>query len=136
MSVKIRLARGGSKNNPFHKIVVAESRAPRDGDFIERIGSYNPTLPSDHSGRLIIDVERAKYWMSKGAQPSERIAKILANLGVGQKPAIPKSTKAHLPKTKAQERMKAEEDAKAKAAEAAKASVEKPAETPAETPAA
>lgn len=121
MSVKIRLARGGTKNHPFHKIVVANSRAPRDGDFIERIGSYNPMLPTDHSHRVVLDVERAKYWISKGAQPSERLAKILADLGAMTKPEIRKTTKAHLPKAKAQERMRVEEEAKVKAAEDAAA---------------
>lgn len=134
MSVKIRLARGGSTHRPFHKIVVAESRAPRDGAFIERIGSYNPMLPRDHEARVVLDVERAKYWISKGAQPSDRIARILADLGVGKKPAIPEQTKKNQPRAKAQERMKEEAEKKA-AAEAAAKEAEEAAKAAAEAPA-
>jgi small subunit ribosomal protein S16 len=83
MSLKIRLARGGSKKKPVYRIVVAEARSPRDGRFLEKIGSYNPTLPDDNAGRLVIDAERAAEWMKKGAQPTDRVARFLAAKGVG-----------------------------------------------------
>jgi small subunit ribosomal protein S16 len=83
MSLKIRLARGGSKKKPVYRIVVAEARSPRDGRFLEKIGSYNPTLADDNPARLTIDAERAAEWMKKGAQPTDRVARFLAALGVG-----------------------------------------------------
>lgn len=83
MSLKIRLARGGAKRKPVYRIVVAEARSPRDGRFLEKIGSYNPTLPDDNPARLTIDAERAAEWMKKGAQPTDRVARFLAALGVG-----------------------------------------------------
>ena len=83
MSLKIRLARGGSKKKPVYRIVVAEARSPRDGRFLEKIGSYNPTLPDDNAGRLVIDAEKAAEWMKKGAQPTDRVARFLAAQGVG-----------------------------------------------------
>lgn len=75
MSVRIRLSRGGSKKRPFYKVVAADQRAPRDGRFIERLGSYNPMLPKDHADRFTVDEERVKYWLSQGAEPTERMAK-------------------------------------------------------------
>jgi small subunit ribosomal protein S16 len=83
MSLKIRLARGGSKKKPVYRIVVAEARSPRDGRFLEKIGSYNPTLADDNPARLTIDAERAAEWMKKGAQPTDRVARFLAAAGVG-----------------------------------------------------
>jgi small subunit ribosomal protein S16 len=83
MSLKIRLARGGSKKKPVYRIVVAEARSPRDGRFLEKIGSYNPTLADDNPARLTIDAERAAEWMKKGAQPTDRVARFLAAQGVG-----------------------------------------------------
>ena len=77
MAMKIRLARGGSKKRPFYRIVAADSRMPRDGRFIEKLGTYNPLLPKDSEERVKMDVERVQYWMSKGAQPSARVAKLL-----------------------------------------------------------
>ena len=74
MSVRIRLARGGSKGAPFHKIVVADQRCPRDGRFIERVGSYNPLLPADHAERVVVKADRVKFWLGAGAQPTERVA--------------------------------------------------------------
>lgn len=122
MAVKIRLSRGGAKKRPFYRIVVADARAQRDGGFIERIGTYDPMLPKDAENRVTLDVERAKYWLGHGAQPTERVARFLGNAGVitwahGTNPNKGK------PKAKAQERieaarMKAEEEAAA-AAEAA-----------------
>ena len=82
MAVRIRLSRGGSKKRPFYKIVVADQRAPRDGRFIERLGSYNPLLPKDHAERLVLNQDKVKEWLSKGAQPTERLQKLFANLGL------------------------------------------------------
>ena len=138
MATKIRLARGGSKKKPFYRIVIADERAPRDGNFIEKIGNFNPMVPKDHKERVVISKERAEHWLKVGAQPTDRVQRILAELGMMEAPKITEKTKKHLPKAKAQERtkakeeaaIKAEEDAKA-AAEAAKAEAEKPAEKPA-----
>ncbi|MDC3123076.1 30S ribosomal protein S16 [Alphaproteobacteria bacterium] len=138
MATKIRLARGGSKKRPFYRIVVADERAPRDGNFIEKIGNFNPMVPKDHKERVVLSKERAEHWLKVGAQPTERMQRILSDLGMMEAPKVTEKTKKHLPKKKAQERvkakeeaaLKAEEDAKA-AAEAAKAQAEKPAE---ETP--
>ena len=144
MATKMRLARGGSKKRPFYRIVIADERAPRDGNFIEKIGNFNPMVPKDHKERVVISKERAEHWLKVGAQPTDRVQRILAELGMMDAPKITEKTKKHLPKAKAQERtkakeeaaVKAEEDAKA-AAEAAKAEAEKPAEeAPAEPEAA
>lgn len=118
MSLRIRMARGGAKKRPFYRIVVADSRSPRDGRFLERIGSYNPLLPSDHADRVKIDLEKAKEWLSKGATPSDRIGRLLAAAGVYTLPARPEQTKQPQPKTKAQERAKERADKAAQAAEA------------------
>ena len=144
MATKIRLARGGSKKRPFYRIVIADERAPRDGNFIEKIGNFNPMVPKDHKERVVISKERAEHWLKVGAQPTDRVQRILSDLGMMEAPKITEKTKKHLPKAKAQERikakeeaaLKAEEDAKA-AAEAAKAEAEKPSEeAPAPTEAA
>jgi small subunit ribosomal protein S16 len=119
MSLKIRMARAGAKKRPFYHIVIAESRSPRDGRFIERIGSYNPMLPRGDANRVMLKEDRAKHWLSNGATPSERVAYFLAEKGLGEKPKQRVQTTKQLPKAKAQERMKATEDAKT-AAEAAK----------------
>jgi len=119
MALKIRMSRAGTKHRPFYKIVVADSRKARDGAFVERIGSYNPMLAKGHKDRVVMDVERVKHWLSKGATPSDRIAILLHQAGLGPKPAIRETPKKSAPKAKAQERMKAAADAAAKAAEAA-----------------
>ena len=82
MSLKIRLARGGAKKRPFYRIVVAESRFARDGKFVERIGSYNPMLTKEDPLRIVLDAERAKYWLSKGALPSDRVQYFFAKAGL------------------------------------------------------
>jgi len=82
MAVKIRLARGGSKKRPYYRIVIADVRAPRDGRYIEKIGTHNPLLPKDHEDRIKIDLERAKYWLGQGAQPTDRVARFLAAEGL------------------------------------------------------
>ncbi len=125
MAVRIRLSRGGSKKRPFYRVVVADARAPRDGRFIERLGSYNPMLPQDHADRLVLDQEKVKEWLSKGATPTERLEKMFANLGLVAKPALREQPKKSAPKAKALERLKEkEEKAAAAAAAAAEASAE------------
>ena len=138
MATKIRLARGGSKKRPFYRIVIADERAPRDGNFIEKIGNFNPMVPKDHKERVVISKERAEHWLKVGAQPTDRVQRILSDLGLMEAPKVTEKTKKHLPKAKAQERIKAKEEAALKAeeeakaaAEAAKAEAEKPAKEPA-----
>ena len=104
MALKIRLSRGGTKKRPFYRIVVAEALSPRDGKFIERLGSYNPMVAKDHSERLVVDVERAKYWLSKGAQPTLRVAKMLSPDGLVKAPAIRDQPIKSAPGKKRQER--------------------------------
>ncbi|MBR1649384.1 MAG: 30S ribosomal protein S16 [Alphaproteobacteria bacterium] len=119
MAVRIRLSRGGSKKRPFYRIVAADSRAPRDGRFIEKLGTYNPMLPQDHEQRVVVNDERVKYWLGVGAQPTDRLVKIFANLGLVKAPATREQPKKSAPKAKAVERMKAKEEAAKAAAEAA-----------------
>lgn len=127
MSVRIRLSRGGSKKRPFYKVVAADQRAPRDGRYIERLGSYNPMLPQDHAERFTINEERVKYWLSQGAEPTERLEKMLSALGLVNKPAMRNQPQKSAPKAKAQERLKEKEE-KAKAAAEAAAEAAAPAE--------
>jgi len=123
MSLRIRLSRSGAKKRPYYRIVVADSRNPRDGRFIERLGTYNPMLAKDAADRVTLNEERIKHWISQGALPSDRVARFLATAGLGEKPAVPQQTKKNLPKRKTLERI-AEKEAKVqKAAEAAAAAV-------------
>ncbi|KNG94491.1 30S ribosomal protein S16 [Pseudaestuariivita atlantica] len=131
MAMKIRLARGGSKKRPFYRIVAADSRMPRDGRFIEKLGTYNPLLPKDSEDRVKMNIERIKYWLDQGAQPTDRIQRFLEAAGEMEKKERNNPQKAE-PGQKAKDR--AEEKA-AKAAEAAEAAAA-PAEEPAEEPAA
>jgi len=117
MSVSIRLQRGGAKKRPYYRIVVANSRSPRDGAFIEKIGTYNPLLGKDDEKRVILDAERAKHWLAVGAQPTDRVARFFDAAGVKERAARNNPNKG-VPGDKAKER--AEERA-AKAAEAAEA---------------
>lgn len=119
MALKIRLARGGAKKRPFYRIVVAENTSPRDGKFVERVGSYNPFLPKENAERVILNAERIQHWMSVGAVPTERVALFLSNAGLIGKVERAARPQQSAPKKKAQERMKAEAEAKAKPAEAA-----------------
>ena len=112
MPVRIRLSRRGAKKRPFYRIVVADSRRARDGKFIEKIGTYNPMLQKDNPERVKLDVEKAKEWIAKGAQPSDRVTLFLSNLGVVEKPIITEKTKKHLPKKKTQEKLAAAKKAK------------------------
>ena len=127
MAMKIRLARGGSKKRPFYSIVAADSRMPRDGRFIEKLGTYNPLLPKDSEERVKMKMERVQHWLDQGAQPTDRVSRFLEAAGVLEKKTRNNPNKAE-PGKKAQER--AEEKA-AKAAEAAEAAAEE-AEAPAE----
>ena len=123
MAMKIRLARGGSKKRPFYRIVAADSRMPRDGRFIEKLGTYNPLLPKDSEERVKMDVERVQEWISKGAQPTDRVRRMLEAAG-----AMPKTErnnpKKGTPGKKAQERAQEKADKAAAAAEAANAPAE------------
>lgn len=147
MALKIRLARAGSKKRPYYHIVIADVRSPRDGRFIEQVGSWNPMLPKDGE-RVKLNEDRIKHWMSEGALPTDRVLRFLAEAGIAERPSRSNPKKAE-PGQKAQERLatqkQAEEEASAKAAEAAeaaKAAAEAPAEetaaeeAPAEEPAA
>ena len=147
MSVKIRLSRKGTKKRPFHHIVVANSRNARDGSFIEKVGTYNPMLPREDEKRVTLVVDRIKYWLSQGAQPSDRVARFLSEAGITDKYVVNTTqTKKPLPTAKAQERatalaekQAAAEEAKRQAEEAAKAEFEakeEPAPATEETPAA
>ena len=132
MAVSMRLSRGGSKKRPYYKIAVADARASRDGAFIERIGSYNPLLGKDNPERVKIDADRAKHWLSVGAQPSDRVARFLDAAGVLERTARNNPKKAE-PGEKAKERLEekaAKEAEAAEAAEAAKAAAAEAAAAP------
>lgn len=107
MATKIRMSRAGAKNRPFFKIVVADSKSPRDGRFLEKLGTYNPLLEKGDPQRVVLNVERIKYWISVGAKPSDRIARFLHEANLGPKPVIHDTPKKSAPKAKAQERAKA-----------------------------
>ncbi|MGB1007489.1 MAG: 30S ribosomal protein S16 [Thalassobaculaceae bacterium] len=143
MALKIRLARGGAKKRPFYRIVVAEAAMPRDGRFVERLGTYNPMLPRDHDDRLVLKSERVNYWLGQGAQPTDRVHKMLASAGLMDAFQVREQPKKSAPGRKRQEReaeaaeaaaaaaAEAEAAAEAAAAEAAEAA-EAPAEDAAE----
>ena len=128
MAMKIRLARGGSKKRPFYRVVAADSRMPRDGRYIEKLGTYNPLLPKDSEDRVKLDMDRVKHWLGEGAQPTDRVARFLEAAGVLEKTTRNNPQKAQLGK-KAQERLEEKAAKEAEAAEAAAAPAE---EAPAE----
>ena len=138
MAVKIRLARGGSKKRPYYRIVVADIRAPRDGKYIERVGSYNPLLPKDHEDRIKLDIDRIKEWLSKGAKPTDRVARFLDAEGIlkreprnNPQKAIPKKEPEETKEEAPSEEAPAEEpkeEAPAEEAPAEEAKEEAPAE--------
>lgn len=130
MAVKIRLARGGSKKRPFYRIVAADERAPRDGKFLEKLGTYNPLIDSDQ--RIVLDMDRVKHWISVGAQPTTRVHKILSNLGTLEAKNIPEQPKKSKPKAKALERLAEKQAAEEEAKKAAEEAAQQPEETPAE----
>lgn len=127
MALKIRLARGGAKNRPFYRIVVSDSRNPRDGSFKEKVGSYNPLLPKDSAERVILDKERIQHWLDLGARPTDRVLRFLANEGMMERPARMNPEKAK-PKAKAQEREEMRKQKEEEAKEAAAAAAAAPAE--------
>jgi small subunit ribosomal protein S16 len=129
MALAMRLSRGGSKKRPYYKIIVADSRSPRDGKFIERIGSYNPLLPKDSEERIKLDAERAKHWLAAGAQPSDRVARFLDAAGVLERKAKVNLTKGE-PGDKAKERVEERATKLAAAEEAAAAAAAAPAPEP------
>jgi small subunit ribosomal protein S16 len=108
MGLKIRLSRAGAKKRPYYHIVVADSRSPRDGRFIEKLGSYNPMLPQEHADRVRLQGERITHWVSQGAIPTDRVAKFLGHAGLAPMPVYPEQPIQSAPKKKAQERAKAE----------------------------
>jgi len=120
MAVSIRLSRGGAKKRPYYRIVVADARSPRDGSFIEKIGTYNPLLGKDDEKRVILDAERAKHWIANGAQPTDRVARFLDQAGVKERAARNNPKKAE-PGEKAKERAEERAAKAAAASEAAEA---------------
>mgnify|MGYP001169188755 CR=1 FL=1 len=123
MSLKIRLSRGGAKKRPFYRIVVADSRSPRDGRFIERIGVYNPMLKREDPNRIQFNEERVRHWLSNGATPSDRVARFLGAADIIPMPERREQTKKDKPRAKTLERLKEQEEAK-KEADAAAAAAE------------
>ena len=111
MALKIRLARGGAKKRPFYRIVVAEASSPRDGRFVEKVGTYNPLLPQGHAERIVLNVERIQHWLSVGAKATDRVELFLSNVGLAEKKVRSSDPKKSAPKKRAQERAKAEQDA-------------------------
>jgi len=131
MGLKIRLARGGAKKRPYYRIVIADVRSPRDGRFIEKVGTFDPLLPKDSEGRVTLNEERIKYWIGHGALPTDRVLRFLDSAGIMKRDARSNPNKAKPGK----KRLEREADAAAKAAdakEAAAAASEAPAEAPAE----
>ena len=108
MGLKIRLSRAGAKKRPYYHIVVADSRSPRDGRFIEKLGSYNPMLPAGHEDRVRLQAERIQHWVSQGAVATDRVARFLGKAGIGPMPVLREQPVQSAPKKKAQERAKAE----------------------------
>ena len=137
MAVKIRLARGGAKKRPYYRVVVADSRSPRDGKYIEKVGTHNPLLPKDHPDRIKLDIERIEHWLGQGAKPSDRVARFLDAAGVLKRDARSNPNKGK-PGTKALERIEEQKEkaenaitAAAEAKEAAKVAAKEAAEAPA-----
>ena len=134
MATKIRLSRGGAKKRPFYRIVVADSRSPRDGRFIERVGTYNPMVAKDHPERIVLKEDRIKHWLAHGALPTDRVARFLGAADIIEKPVHAEQTKQHLPKEKTLERIREKQEAQKAAQEAAAAEAETAASAPTPTP--
>ncbi len=115
MALKIRLARGGAKKRPFYSIVVADARSPRDGRFLEKVGTYNPMLARDHAERVTLKEERIRHWLGVGAQPTDRVARFLGDAGLAPKPERRETPVTSAPKAKAQARAKEAAEAAAAA---------------------
>ena len=126
MAMKIRLARGGSKKRPFYRIVAADSRMPRDGRYIEKLGTYNPLLPKDSEERVKMDVDRIKHWMDQGAQPTDRVSRFLEAAGI-----IDKKSRSNLQKGEPHAKTKTRAEEKATKISDAKEAAKAPAEAPA-----
>lgn len=133
MSLKLRLSRGGAKKRPHYRIVVADSRMPRDGRFIERVGTYNPMLPRDHPERVVIKEDRVRHWLERGAKPSARVARFLGGADVIPMPEWRETPKKSAPKAKALQRIE-EAEAAAREAAAAPPPPPEPEPAPAEAP--
>ena len=123
MSVSLRLSRGGAKKRPYYKIVVSNSRSPRDGKFLEQVGTYNPLLPKDAEDRVRLIEDRVRYWLGVGAQPTDRVARLLDKAGIKERAAT-HNPKAAVPGKKATERAEEKAEKAAEAAEAAAAAIE------------
>ena len=128
MALRIRLSRAGAKKRPFYRIVVADSRSPRDGRYIERLGTYNPMVAKDNESRVILKQERINYWLSQGAKPSDRVARFLGEANMITLPERSEQTKQHLPRPKTLERIKEKEEAASKPKEEAAPEEEAPKE--------
>lgn len=133
MALKIRLARGGAKKRPFYRIVVADARAPRDGRYLEKLGTYDPMLAKDSENRIVLNADRIKHWLSVGALPTDRVARFLGKSNIIPMPVIRETPKKSAPKAKAvaraaerEEKVKAAEEARIQAAAEAKAAKEAP----------
>ena len=131
MAIALRLSRGGAKKRPYYRIVVADSRSPRDGKYLEQIGTYNPLLAKDDPARVKLDEDRARYWLGVGAQPSDRVLRFLDAAGVKERAARNNPNKGE-PGENAKTRAEEKAAKQAEAEEAAKAAAETPAEAPAE----
>ena len=136
MATKIRLSRGGAKKRPFYRIVVADSRSPRDGRYIERLGTYNPMVAKDHPERIVLKEERIKHWLSNGALPTDRVARFLGDANIIETPVRAEQTKQHLPREKTLEKLREKEEAQKAAQEAAAQEAEAAAAAPTEAEAA
>ena len=134
MALKMRMSRGGRKKAPFYRIVVADARAPRDGKFIEKVGTYNPLLSKDNDQRVVLDTELVKKWLNEGVQPSERVARFLGEAGLIEMPKTRQSVEKAKPKAAAQQRIK-DKEAKAEAAREAEEEAKRQAEEAANAPA-
>jgi small subunit ribosomal protein S16 len=119
MSLKIRLTRAGAKKQAYYRIVVADSRSPRDGRFIEKVGTYNPRAAQESKDRLVVKEDRIKHWVSVGALPTDRVQRLFSKIGLSEAPTVNEQTKQNKPRAKAQERLKLAEEAAKAAAEAA-----------------
>ena len=132
MALKIRLARGGAKKRPFYRIVVAEASAPRDGRYVERVGTYNPMVPKEHEQRMTLNSERITFWLGQGAKPTDRVHKMLAAAGLAEAPVIRDQPKKSAPGKKRAEREAEAASAAEAAAESAAAEAAAAEEAPAE----
>ena len=126
--LKIRLARGGSKGKPYYRVVVSDVRSPRDGKFLEKLGTYNPMLPKTDENRVVLQADRIKHWLSVGAQATDRVAMFLGKAGITEMPERKNNPNKAKPKAKAVERLKEKEEKAQAAAEAAAEAKAAPAE--------